>query len=240
MPATDSAPERHAAVRPRDAATLIIVRNDAAEPRILMGKRHAGHRFMPNLFVFPGGRVDPADCRVAPAEPLHPEVERKLMARMRGTASPLRARGLAMAAIRETFEETGFVIGRPMDRPGHSRSAGWAPYLATGHRPDLAPLRYLARAITPPGGPKRFDTRFFVVDARHVANLECPVETDSDELLDRHWLSIADTERLELPAITRKILSLLEQALERPRGMTPDAPVTFQYVRARKWVVDTL
>ena len=56
------------AVRPRDAATLILVRNDGATPQVLMGQRHANHKFMPNKFVFPGGRVDPADSRVRPAD----------------------------------------------------------------------------------------------------------------------------------------------------------------------------
>lgn len=235
-----SAPERSRALRPRDAATLIILRRDGPQPRVLMGKRHSGHRFMPNLFVFPGGRVDAGDCRVTPAEPLHPEVERKLLVRMRGRPSPLRARGLAMAAIRETFEETGLVVGRPSDAPTRSRAAGWQAYLETGHRPDLAPLRYLARAITPPGRTRRFDTRFFVVDADHVGNVDAPVETASEELLDRHWLTLADTADLELPAITRTILSHLGEVLAGPGAFAPDQPVPFQYMRGREWVWEAL
>ena len=105
------------AVRPRDASTLIIVRRDGSAPRVLMGQRHADHKFMPNKFVFPGGRVDPADSRIVPIVDLRAAVARRLMARMRGTPTERRARALAMAAIRETFEETGLVIGRPVAAP---------------------------------------------------------------------------------------------------------------------------
>ena len=98
----------HAQVlRPKDSATLILVRRDGPKPRILMGQRSGGHAFMPNKFVFPGGRLDPADCRVKPARDLDPATLAKLMARMRGRATPSRARGLAHAALRETWEEAG-------------------------------------------------------------------------------------------------------------------------------------
>ena len=93
------------AVRPRDAATLILVRRDGTEPKILMGKRSAGHAFMPNKFVFPGGKVDAADSRLRPPGDLHPQV----LARLMKGCSQSRARGLAMAAIRETYEETGLI-----------------------------------------------------------------------------------------------------------------------------------
>src|SRR6187431_616429 len=85
------------AVRPRDAATLLIVRRDGSVPRVLMGKRAASHKFMPNKFVFPGGRVDAGDSRIVPPHDLHPEVMKRLL---RG-CSATRARALALAAIRE-------------------------------------------------------------------------------------------------------------------------------------------
>ena len=80
--------------------------------RVLMGKRHARHRFMPGKFVFPGGRVEPEDRRMAAAGVLDPHVEEKLNARVR-RPSPNFARALALAAIRETFEETGLADRRP-------------------------------------------------------------------------------------------------------------------------------
>ena len=86
------------ALRPKDAATLIIVGRGDAGPTVLMGRRHAGMAFQPNRFVFPGGRVDPGDERVAAASELRADVAARLAA---GT-TPKRARGLALAAIRET------------------------------------------------------------------------------------------------------------------------------------------
>ena len=112
------------ALRPRDAATLILVeRSERGTARVLMGKRHAGHRFMPGKFVFPGGRVEPEDRRMAAAGALDPAVEEKLNARVR-RPSPGFARALALAAIRETFEETGLAVGFPAKaRPKNRRPA---------------------------------------------------------------------------------------------------------------------
>src|SRR5512132_1324635 len=112
-------PDASRALRPRDAATLIIVRRDGmATPRVLMGKRHASHAFMPNKYVFPGGRLDAADCRVRPSKDLHPATLAKLLARMRGKPTEARARGLAHAAVRETWEETGLLFGHA--KPGEA------------------------------------------------------------------------------------------------------------------------
>ena len=97
-------------LRPRDAATLIIIDNSGDAPRVLMGKRHPGHKFMPGKYVFPGGRVEPEDRRMATAGALDPHVEAKLNVRV-PRPSPAFARAIALAAIRETFEETGVVIG---------------------------------------------------------------------------------------------------------------------------------
>ena len=227
------------ALKPRDAATLIIVRRDADKPRVLMGKRSETHAFMPGVFVFPGGRVDPADSRVKPANPLDPKVEEKLMTRMRGTPSAGRARALAMAAVRETFEETGLIIGSKDSQPGASKHPDWAAFLATGLRPTLAPVRYIARAITPPGRIRRFDTRFLVVDAENVSNLDAPAGS-TDELLDVHWLTIADTEDLQLPWITRQVLKALDEQLQNKTGLAPGGPVIFQRQRGKDWYNETL
>ena len=227
-------------LKPKDAATLIIVRQDGPEPRILMGKRHQAHAFLPNLFVFPGGRVDMADSRVKPANTLHPAVEAKLMARMRGKPSLGRAQALAMAAIRETFEETGFLIGKKADGPARSAHTDWNEFLSTGMRPALEPLRYIARAITPPGRTRRFDSRFFVLDAAHVNNLDNPVATATDELLEINWLTFAGTEDLDLPWITRQVLKVVQERLNAKAEPDPGAPVMFQYQRGKSWYSDEI
>jgi 8-oxo-dGTP pyrophosphatase MutT (NUDIX family) len=229
----------HPVIRPSDAATLIIVRRDEGGARVLMGKRHAGSAFMANKYVFPGGRVDVADCRLRPGADLDPAVAGKLMLKMRGRPSTARARGLAMAAVRETFEEVGLIVGTPSHEPISTRSAPWRAFLDTGYAPDLSGLRYFARAITPPRRSRRFDTRFFVLEAAHVVNPTAPV-TSTEELLDSRWVLIEEAADLELPNITRKILKRLGAALEAPGTLEPGAPLLFQYRRASTWITETI
>ena len=105
---------RQRAVRVRDAATLVLVRREEGEPRILMGRRHGGHRFMPNKFVFPGGRVDPVDGRIRPLAELRPDVESRLTkgyARCSFTPSGTELRSLARSVRRRSTRKT---VGRPL------------------------------------------------------------------------------------------------------------------------------
>ena len=227
------------ALRPRDAATLILVRTDARAPRVLMGKRHEAHKFMPGKYVFPGGRVDLADTRVKPCRPLAEPVTSKLMARMRGKPSLARAQGLAMAAVRETFEEVGYVIGTRAN-PAPTRAPAWQQFHNTGHAADLGGLRLLARAITPPGRPRRFDTRFFVADATVIANPDNPIAPETDELLTPHWVTLEEARQLDLPWITGQILNRLEQLLERRDALTCQPDCTFQFMRGKSWQYVTL
>jgi 8-oxo-dGTP pyrophosphatase MutT (NUDIX family) len=229
----------NSAIRPSDAATLIILRRDGGETRVLMGKRHSDSAFMPGKYVFPGGRVDAADCRLRPAADLNPAVADKLMVRMRGRPSAARARGLAMAAVRETFEEVGLIVGTKLRDRTRTRSAPWQAFLATGYAPDLSGLRYFARAITPPGRPRRFDTRFFVLDAAHVVNSAAPAKV-TQELLDPCWVLLDEAAELELPNITKDILARLKAALENRGGLQPGAPLAFQFRRAKSWVIETI
>jgi 8-oxo-dGTP pyrophosphatase MutT (NUDIX family) len=232
-------PARPAALRPKDAATLILVQCDGSSPRVLMGKRHEAHKFMPGKYVFPGGRVDPADTRVQPNTPLAEPVAGKLIAHMRGRPSQARARGLAMAAVRETFEEVGYIVGSKA-RAAATRSPAWQQFHATGHGADLDGLRLLARAITPPGRPRRFDTRFFVADASVIANPDAPVAPETDELLAPHWVTISQARHLDLPWITGQILTRLEQVLEASSGLSRQGECTFQFMRGKNWQYVTL
>jgi 8-oxo-dGTP pyrophosphatase MutT (NUDIX family) len=203
------------ALRPRDAATLIVVEHsDRGAARVLMGKRHAGHRFMPGKFVFPGGRVEPEDRRMAAAGALDADVEQKLNARVR-RPSPSFARALALAAIRETFEETGLVIGvADYGAPENPPPGAWTRFAATGVHPALDDIDFLARAITPPGRTRRFDARFLVVDARLIAKrIDGAVHSEA-ELVELVWTPLEKARSLNLPAITHMALDDLAQALE--------------------------
>ena len=111
----------------------------------------------------------------------------------------------------------------------------WQDFAQTGHLPDLAKLTFFARAITPPGRPRRFDTRFFLADA---AGLITPPKPKTDgELQESSWFTLADALALDLPSITRDILERLETALA-----TAQAPalVPFQRVKHGKWVCEWL
>lgn len=223
------------AVRPKDAATLLIVRRGGKEPRVLMGKRAATHKFMPNKFVFPGGRVDPGDGRIVPPHDLHPQV----MARLCQGCSETRARALAMAAIRETYEETGLVIGEPHTPTLKTRSPQWADFLQHDVNPRLDVLHLIARAITPPYRSRRFDARFFMIDAEHIQGEVHERPQGSGELLDLHWVGISRAQQMDqLPHITRSVLQVLEQRLR--DGAGPGARGPFVHTRYGKSVVESI
>jgi len=226
--------------RPRDSATLIVVRRDGRDPRILLGRRHAAHAFMPGKYVFPGGRLDPHDSRMVPVDDLAPETIERLTRRMRGRPSSARARGLALAAVRETFEETGFILGEAHDGGARSAGGGWDSFLGSGYAPCLSALHFFARAITPPGRTRRFDSRFFVVDAENFANLDRPIAPGTDELLTPHWFSFDEASSLDLPQITADILGRLRAILDASRWPGMSDPVSFQYQLNGKWREDTL
>ncbi|WP_250955995.1 NUDIX hydrolase [Rhizobium sp. CG5] len=168
--------------------------------RVLMGKRDRKHAFMPDVYVFPGGRRDRADMFRAFATDLHPDVLRRLMEGNQGDAARRRARGLAIAAIRELQEETGLVIGGK-DAHSHTSIA------------SLSCLRYVARAITPPGNIRRFDTRFFLAFTDE-AGLDPAQIRDSDELQDVRWLDIEDISGLNMPSITQTIFEHVKMQMK--------------------------
>jgi len=215
-------------LRPRDAATLIIVDMAGGEPRVLLGRRRADLAFMPGRYVFPGGRVDPADRHIAVERDLEPGNIRNLMVEMKGNPSPARARALALAAVRETFEEAGLLIGAPAAAVTPPKARVWQAFFAQGFRPALAQLTFFARAITPPGRPRRYDTRFFCVAADAIAHR---VGTADGELSDLEWHSIEQARAMELPNITRVVLEDLSERIAAGALQKCDAPVPFYHRR---------
>jgi 8-oxo-dGTP pyrophosphatase MutT (NUDIX family) len=209
MTAPTEPPGKPRAPRPRDAATLIIVERENGATRVLMGKRHDGHKFMPGKFVFPGGAVEPSDRRMSVAGPLDEVVQAKLLAKTR-RVSPDYARGLALAAIRETFEETGLALGvTDCGAPPSPPEGAWTRFAATGVFPTLEGIDFLARAITPPGRPRRFDARFFVADAALIAHRAEGVVHSGAELVELTWTPIERALELDIPQITREVLGHL-------------------------------
>jgi 8-oxo-dGTP pyrophosphatase MutT (NUDIX family) len=165
----------------RDAASLILLRHEANGLKILMGLRHANHKFLPNHMVFPGGAVDAADFGAPVAAPLRPAVLERLS---RGGGAALAA-ALGHAAARELEEETGLSLGRP---------------------PALDGLHYLCRAETPADRPIRFNARFFVGDAALLAG----TLGGSGELEALDWYELETVLRLDLALATRVVLGQLQ------------------------------
>ncbi len=173
-------PPRPRAVRPRHAASLVVYRGDGDAVSMLMGMRGARHRFMPNRLVFPGGAVDRADLDAPSATRLSPQTEHLL----RKSANARLAHGLGIAAARELHEETGLSLGAP---------------------PHLHVLHLLARAVTPPPSPIRFNARFFVVDARHVSG----TLGGDGELEGLRFYAMQEALALDLAMPTRRVLERL-------------------------------
>lgn len=191
--------------RPRDAASLILVRRTAAGPEVLMGKRHRKAAFIPDAYVFPGGGVDPSDALARPATPL----DSRVTARLAVNNSQPRARSLAMTAVRETFEEAGLMLGKPGDpatdfaaERDSKGAASWAEIGSLGLAPDLARLTYLGRAITSPYSPIRFHARFFVAEEEHLNG----TLGGSGELSDLHWVALGDAAKLPIVDVTEFML----------------------------------
>ncbi len=168
-------------VTPRPAASLLVIRETASGPEVLMGLRGAGHKFMPNRLVFPGGAVDPEDHGAPVATAPQPGV----LARLQISATPELAAAFLVAAARELEEETGLTLGTP---------------------PVLGGLDYICRAITPEASPVRFDARFFVVDAAEVSG----EIAGSGELEGLRYFPVAEALALDLAFATRSVVQRLQ------------------------------
>ncbi len=190
------------AVTPQDAASLIIVDKSQSEPRILMGRRPAKSSFIPDAFVFPGGKVDVSDRNIRSDQKLIPDVEQSLLKANCQTSD--HAHALAYAAIRETQEETGLLVG-VAGKISAAEHHPWAPFIERNLAPAVHKLELIARAITPRESPKRFHARFFLTDAEYV---EGEIEP-SEELSSVDWYPISEAQKLPIIDVTEMVLNEL-------------------------------
>ena len=175
---------RNAVVRPRDAASLILLRGEGKALEVLAGRRPLHVRFMPGVYVFPGGAIDPPD-RVAWSVECGTEALGPTLARS------------ARAALRETWEEAGVLIGRTAGPTSPAAAPAASPieraYRERGLVAAMDVLTYVGRAITPSHSPRRFNTRFFLGDGDNVHG----DPASSDELEDLQWHPVEGAALLE-------------------------------------------
>lgn len=196
----------------RDAATIVLVRDDGpGQPRVLMGQRGARAAFMPSKYVFPGGAVDPGDQSVRLAPELTGAEAARLALRP-VTAAPPPPRAMAAAAIRELWEEAGLMLARPgLWAP--EAPVDWTDFARAGLLPNGAALRFIFRAVTPPGRTRRFDARFFLARAVDLAGDPDDFSHATDELGHLHWIGLSEARGLDLPFITEVVLAEAEAVL---------------------------
>jgi len=227
----------HPVVEPRDAATLILIDRSGREPKVLLGRRSPNAKFMPGKFVFPGGRTEPLDRAMPAVSELHPDAEKKLLTRVKETP-PDYARSFPLAALRETAEETGLLIGVKRGEPPKTPGGLWEEFAKAGVHPDLGQFHFVARAITPPGRNRRFDSRFFTTDASSIAHrIEGVVGPDS-ELVELVWMPVAEAKTLDMPIITGVVLDELANRVA--AGMGHDLPVPMYYMENGKFFRELL
>ena len=204
----------HPAMRPRDASSIMLLDRRGRVPRVLMGRRNPAAKFMPGFFVLPGGRLDAGDGDVVHHGALQPEDLRRMEMYVQ-RPTPRRMKALALAAVRETFEETGLKLGVESEKARTAAAPkGWEDFLATGWIPTLDGVRFVARAITPPGRNRRFDTRFFLRDVTDFEVQETLRPTAESELVELAWVPLAEAHKLESAEITQIILGEIRQLVD--------------------------
>ena len=224
LPLANSKPRK--TVRPRDAASLIVIDRSGNTPRFLMGKRHAAHVFMPEKYVFPGGKTEKGDRQLQATE-LRAACRDRLALQSRQAND---RNALAVCAVRESWEEARIAV---------ALADSFQPVQQTPmpFSPDLPQLRYVARAITPPGYPRRYDTRFFAAFRDSVIEAPPPQGVDL-ELTELAYVSETETRDMDLPSITRIILDSVCRRLEADPELTMREPLPVFRTRGRRFLCD--
>ena len=218
-------------VAPLDAATLLLVDFKRKSPTVLMGKRHSRHSFMPEKYVFPGGKVEKFDQKMNVAGALDPVIEERLLKYTRNP-SPVKARSFALAAIRETFEETGNMLGtKHYGAPEAIAGTSWTQFSSFGVFPRLDCVHFIARAITPPSYPKRYDTRFFLADASEIGHTIESIAGDDAEFTDLVWIPLEKASSLNIPSITERIIEEARERIDKKMSLYLPVPF-FRQIRA--------
>ncbi|MCY4178757.1 MAG: NUDIX hydrolase [Litoreibacter sp.] len=201
----------------RDAATVILLRDATTHPKVLMGQRGKNAAFMPNKYVFPGGAVDASD-RGIPFAAQAPELT---LSRLKLRSDDVEPQAVLAAAVREVWEETGLMFASFTETATQDLPDTWEHFFASGHAPSAAGFHYIFRAITPPGRPRRFDARFFLVEAETCLTDLDDFSRAEDELSHLHWVDLEEAKALDLPFITEVVLA--EVSALAKTGLSPES-----------------
>ena len=204
---------------PRDAASVIMLRGTPGDPEVLVGRRPEKARFMPSVWVFPGGAVEEADFQLQTPHNLREDV----LARLTRTTAPGLAHALAWTALREMREETGLLFGKTGDDNSTTESEAHDAYQSAGLVPNLTALDYLMRACTPEYQPIRFNTRFFVADGADTSgNI-----WQTSELEEICWVRLNELPDMKIAGITGIVIEQAQQYWCSQPSPDPDRKVMF-------------
>ena len=167
-------------VKPKPAASLVITRQKKNNLYVLMGQRPKNSKFAPNVWVFPGGKVEKSDTLNK-----NIKLNKKILNDLKKLKSNnFLSSALVSAALRETYEETGLKLINQ----------------------NLKDLWVLARAITPANQKIRFDTKFFVLEENNFTNKI----KGNGELHNLGFINTREAIKLPLFDITHFLLEDLE------------------------------
>jgi 8-oxo-dGTP pyrophosphatase MutT (NUDIX family) len=235
---------------PRDAATLMLVRDGRAGLEVFCVQRHAKSAFLGGAIVFPGGKVDAADLDGAWADHSTPPRPAPF------ASGEAELRALAVAACREALEESAILplAGRTLSheelvllRARAKETSLLACLKEEGLRIDLGALHPIARWVTPAAETRRFDARFFIA----IAPAGQQGAHDDRETTASFWATPRETlERFERGAVwlappTHRMLERLSSAATTDAAIRLAAqanlePICPRLVRHTDGSVDTM
>ena len=227
---------------PLPASTVILLRDGDPGLEVLLVQRHKATAFMGGAYVFPGGKLDPLDASDAVRSHLRSADDDAMLAALGPTETidATTARALFVAAARETFEESGVLLGTTPRNAAEiavqrARLNAGTPFsdVLSALEADLALERLvpLSRWVTPAVERKRFDARFFLCAVSRAHSDRASIE--EHETIASRWLTPKDALALhhaatiDLPPPTLRTLELLdphttaEAAIEAARRSSP-------------------
>ena len=224
---SDSCPSPFSDI-PQDASSLIIIDDQGPSSRFLMGLRNKNLSFMPNKYVFPGGKVETDDLNLTTIDDLSKRDKLLLSMKTSTAICEQMIRGLALAAIRETYEETGNIVGKPNINEHIPQNSSWNAFYSQNVIPSLSFVKFCGRAITPENNVRRYDTRFFCTHAKYIAKSTLFRAGEFDHI---KWLTFQQTLQYPLPNITRNILQKVYEGLYQGDLFSDKFQVPFYYTQ---------